>query len=558
MTELLGALGLIFVVSALLLVVAHRLSILVVPVYIVTGLMLPPLVGQDLTLELAQWGIAFLVFVFGVNVEPSNVEAVTGDSEFVAAESVLILGGVGYGAALILGLDALDAVYFSIAAALSSSLVGQDLIRREIYMNLLYGRLVRSIHFIQDLIAIVLILALSASVFTPDAIAMTLGYGVLLLLVAVVVRVYLFGTLVRLSGDSDELLLLTAIGLLIGFIIASELAGVSIAIGAFAAGIAITREFTQNLTLLNGLESLESFFSAIFFVVLGSLVTSPTLDIVLIAAVLMILIAILKPIVTIYLLLYRGYETRTACLTSFSLDQVSEFSLIIAIQAFIIGRITPNVFQAIILASAVTMITSTATKQYEEKLYRLVSRYPVFASAHEKTAERSSVDPDLSDHIVLIGYGKLGTRVGRVCRELDQDLVVIDHDPDQLAKARREHENYVFGDAMDPETWRRANIDSCRLVYSTVPDRRLSEQLLEVETDGDVIVRAKRTGEAIELFEQGAAYVNVPDFLASERLTDTVRNLLSDDTTTEALRADGVATLREIQTDLRDTGSFDR
>ena len=204
------------------------------------------------------------------------------------------------------------------------------------------------------------------------------------------------------------------------------------------------------------------------------------------------------------------------------------------------------------------MITSTATKQYEEKLYRLVSRYPVFASAHEKTAERSSVDPDLSDHIVLIGYGKLGTRVGRVCRELDQDLVVIDHDPDQLAKARREHENYVFGDAMDPETWRRANIDSCRLVYSTVPDRRLSEQLLEVETDGDVIVRAKRTGEAIELFEQGAAYVNVPDFLASERLTDTVRNLLSDDTTTEALRADGVATLREIQTDLRDTGSFDR
>lgn len=556
MTELLGALGLIFVVSAVLLIVAHRLSIPTVPVYIVTGLLLPPLVGQDLTLELAQWGIAFLVFVFGVNVEPNKVEAVTGDSEFVAAESVLILGGIGYGAALLLGLDALDAAYFSIAAALSSSLVGQDLIRREIYMDLLYGRIVRSIHFIQDLIAIVLILALSASVFTPDAIAMTLGYGVVLLLVAVVVRVYLFGTLVRLSGESDELLLLTAIGLLISFIIVSEFAGVSIVIGAFAAGLAITREFTQNLALLNGLESFESFFSAIFFVVLGSLVTFPTLNIILIAAVLMALIAVAKPLTTIYLLLYRGYETRTACLTSFSLDQVSEFSLIIAIQAFILGRITPDVFQAIILASAVTMITSTATKQYEEELYRLVSRHPMFASAHEKTAERSNIDPDLSDHIVLIGYGKLGTCIGRVCRELDQDLVVVDHDPDALARARREHENYVFGDAMDPETWRRAGIDPCRLVYSTVPDRRLSEQLLEIETDADVIVRANRTSEAIELFQRGAAYVNVPDFLASERLTDTVRDLLSGDTTSEALRDDGTNTLREMETDLRDTDPF--
>lgn len=558
MTDLLGALGLIFVVSAVLLVVANRLSIPVVPVYIVAGLMLPPLVGQDLTLELAQWGIAFLVFVFGVNVEPVRLEAVTGDSEFVAAESVLILGGVGYGVALLLGLDALDAAYFSIAAALSSSLVGQDLIRREIYMNLLYGRLVRSIHFIQDLIAIVLILALSASVFTPDAIAMTLGYGVLLLLVAVVVRVYFFGTLVRLSGDSDELLLLTAIGLLIGFIIVSELAGVSIAIGAFAAGLSITREFTQNLALLNGLDSLESFFSAIFFVVLGSLVTLPTLEVLLIAATLMALIAILKPVVTIYLLLYRGYETRTACLASFSLDQVSEFSLIIAIQAFILGRITPEVFQAIILASAVTMITSTATKQYEEELYRLISRYPIFASAHEKTAERSNVDPDLSDHVVLIGYGKLGTRVARVCRELGQDLVVVDHDPDKLAKARQEHANYVFGDAMDPETWRRAGIDSCRLVYSTVPDRRLSERLLDVETKGDVIIRANRTGEALELFEQGATYVNVPGFLASERLTKIVRELLSGDKTTETLKDDGTETLRETQTDLAEIDPLDR
>ena len=71
-------------------------------------------------------------------------------------------------------------------------------------------------------------------------------------------------------------------------------------------------------------------------------------------------------------------------------------------------------------------------------------------------------------------------------------------------------------------------------------------------------MRADRTDEALDLFEQGAAYVNVPDFLASERLTDTVRDLLAGERTTETLRDDGTVSLRDTQVDLQEAGPRNR
>ncbi|AGB37359.1 cation:proton antiporter [Natronococcus occultus] len=559
MSDLLVTLATIFILAAVLLVATNRFPIPAVPVYIVAGLVLPPLVGDDLTLELAQWGIAFLVFIFGVNVEPGRFRTIAKDSEHVAAAQLVIVGGAALAVALGVGLETLDAAYFAIAAALSSSLVGQSLFRREIYLNLVHGRLVQSIHFIQDLFAIAVLLVLSAAVFTLDGVALKLGYGVILLATAVLFRVYAFDWLVKLSGDNDELIILSGIGLLIAFIGSSVAFEVSIAVGAFAAGLAVTRDFPNNLALLSGLDSLNTFFSAIFFVTLGSLVTIPAtttalLEVVLIAGLLTLFVVFVKPLVMVVLLLRRGYETRTACLTSFTLDQVSEFALIIAIQALLLERISEPVFQAIILASAITMITSAATKQYDETLSRIVARADVFSSSHEQLRTRSRVDSDLTDHVVIIGYGILGSRIAAVCDDLGIDVVVIDHDPAQLSRVRAEREYYVFGDAMVEDTLQLANVSESRLVYSTTADRILSDTLLSRVRDPDVIVRAKNTDEALELFEAGATYVAVPDLLASERLLEVIRELSAADGDTTQLRQREIAHLREATTVLRERG----
>ncbi|WP_117594412.1 cation:proton antiporter [Haloprofundus halophilus] len=549
MAELLTPLALIFIVAAIFLLVATRFGIPAVPVYIITGMALAPFVPEGTTLELAQWGIAFLVFAFGVEVDPKRFRAVARDSEHVAAGQVLLVGGLVYALGRLLGLDSLNAVYFASAAALSSSLVGRELALHDIRSNLVQGRLISSVHFVQDLFAVVLILVLSAEAFTPDGIALKLGYGVVILIVAALVRVYLFDLLVSLSGDSDELVILTGVALLLGFISLAEFTGVSIVVGAFAAGLAVTREFPGKLALEAGLESFDDFFAAVFFVTLGSLVAVPSPRVLALAGVLVLAIVVLKPLVTIYALLYQGYEPRTASLTSFGLDQVSEFALIIAIQALVLGRIQEALFEAIILVAAVTMVTSTVTRQYGDDLYRLLGRVVPLQSSHAKLEARSAVDPELRDHVVVVGYGRLGTLAARTCEAEGQPFVVVEHDPDRHRLAT-EHENHLFGDAVSESTWDRVNVDNAKLILSTVSDERISRQILDLETDADVVLRAGRVDESVELLERGADYVLVPDFLASERLLEKIRAILDEHATPDEVRSQNARRL-DVETEFR-------
>jgi CPA2 family monovalent cation:H+ antiporter-2 len=549
MVDLLTPLALIFIASVPPLIVAKYFDIPSVPIYILVGLVIAPFIGRDQTLGLAQFGIAFLVFTFGVYVEPERIGAVARDSEHVAAIQLLVIGAVGTGLGLGLGFNALNAVYLGIAAALSSSLIGRELLDEDLYLDLVHSRLTQSVHFIQDLFAVVFVLLLSATVFELDAIALNLGYGVILLVSAILVRVYLFDYLVKLSAGSDELIGLTGIGLLVCFIAGAELFGISIVVGAFAAGLAVRLDFADNLALLNGLESLEDFFAAIFFVTLGSLVTTPTLETGLIVIGLLGCIVLLKPLITIYVLVRYGYETRTASLTSFSLDQVSEFSLIIAIQALILGRIDDVVFDAIVLVAAVTMITSTVTRHYDERLYRWLANRQVFESTHERIRSRSTVTSPLSDHLIVIGYGRIGRQIARACDRFEQPYVVIEHDPERFEAANDECENVVFGDAVTAITMEVANAKAAATIISTSPDRRIATALLSDPAHGhvDVFLRAQTADQAIGFYEDGADYVIVPDYLAATALERTIRDVFEGTVTPKQLRQTELSSLRRAE-----------
>ncbi|MFC4360282.1 cation:proton antiporter [Halobium salinum] len=536
MVELLTPLATIFIISAVFLLAAKYVGVPSVPVYIVVGIVIAPLIGRGETLELAQFGIAFLVFVFGVYVEPQRLRVVARDSEHIAAIQFLIVGGGAVAGALLLGLRPLDAVYIGIGASLSSSLVGRELLGENVHLDLVYGRLTQSIHFVQDLFAVLFVLLLSAAAFELDAIALELGYGVMVLIAALFVRVYLFDQLVRLASGSEEVIALTGIALLVVFVAAAELLGISIVVGAFAAGAAINLRFEDNLALLNALDSLESFFTAIFFVTVGSLVALPTVYTALLAVGLTLIVVLVKPLVTIAALVRRGYEVRTATLTSLGLDQVSEFTLIIAIQALILGRIGPEVFDAIVLAAAGTMITSTVTQQYDERLFRWLDGWIPYESAHERTRNRSSVDPGLTDHIVIVGYGQLGRQLVRVCEQLERPYVVVDHNPEALDEIRYECENYVFGDILADVSREIAHVNQAQVLISTSPDRRVTKHLLALDIAPDVFVRSRTGEETNALYEAGAEYVIVPDDLAAGALLDTLESVFAGDIAPEDLR----------------------
>ena len=555
MAEMLAATAIMFIVAGPMLLLANRFKLPAPPLLIAAGLFAGAFIEELLVLELAQFGIALIVFAFGVGINLTAIEPIIADGELAALLQITVLGSLGFGFGLLVGVPAGEAIYLGVAAALSSTMIGTALLQTEISRDLVHGRLGQSIQFVQDLAAIAFILVLGAGVLAADPIAAQLGYGAVFLIAAFLVNRHLFPVLGRLADGSVELMLVGVIAMLVLFIGAASVAGIPVVVGAFAAGLAVRHDRTEHLGLFNGLESLKDFFLAIFFVTVGALVVLPFVHLppaesmskLLLVVGLVVLTVVVKPAVTTAILIYRGYEARTATITALSVDQVSEFALIIAIYALMIEAVGETVFDAIILAAAVTMITSTVTHRYNEDIYRWLADRGVIRGRHDKIDELSHVPEGRTDHVIILGYGRKGRRVVEVCEELGVPYLVIENDPAIREQVMVECAAYVFGDAMEAYSWEKANVEAARLIVSVTGSRAVSERVLEFGFDADLILRAEEEADALDLLDAGATYVAVPDLLAGEQLVKNVRALLEGDVAPETLRADGIADLREEQ-----------
>ncbi|NUE01214.1 cation:proton antiporter [Halorubraceae archaeon YAN] len=554
MTDVVIALSVVFITASVLLLVANHFGFSPIPFYIIAGLVTGTIVDQMDLLELAQWGIAFLVFVFGIRIDLSDIQSVLRDGEVAAITQLAIVApvavGIGYlfGTLFGFGDPIRNAIYFGAAATFGSTIVGTGVLKGEIRDNLVHGRLASSIHFFDDLVAIGVVLILSAEVLTESTVVTSrIGYGVLFLVAGLLIYRHGFPLLVRAADGTEELILMGSISILIAFIAASEIVGISIVVGAFAAGIAVRSDGAESLGVRNGIESIKDFFVAIFFVTVGALVQLPSIETLAIAGTLILLVVVVNPIIHTLAFMYEGYDARTSFLASTSLNQVSEFSLIIAIQAFFVGTISNQLFDAIILAAAVTMLLTVGIRRYEEPIYEgLIAR--IVGSRQSKYIDQHShVDETLSDHVVIVGYGRQGRQIIEHLEATDRPYVVIDNDPALWTGLEAECQNYVFGDAQNAYTLEKARITDANILISTVAHTPVSSSILEHDAETDLILRAASSREAESLFDSGALFVSVPSVLASDQLIDTVTAFINDEQTIDELQKDHLDTLRELE-----------
>jgi monovalent cation:H+ antiporter-2, CPA2 family len=544
MSDLLTAVSILFILVGPLLLVANRFTLPTVPFFVLAGIIGGFFVDPDFVLELAQYGIALLVFTYAIRIDLEAIQTVIVDGELIALGQILILGSLGVVFGIALGVAPSEAIYFGIAAALSSTIVGTALLQREISMAIVHGRIARSIHFVQDLIAIVIVLILGAGTLESNYVATALVAGLALLLLAIAVNRYLFDLIGQTVGDSDELMILGVISLLAIFVAMAEYAGIPLAIGAFAAGLSVRHEPVEYLGLFNGLQSIRDFFVAIFFMTIGALVVLPlvelgwteSIDKFLLVGGLVILTSIIKPIITTAILIHRGYEARSATLASISTDQVSEFALIIAIEALLLGALSQFVFDAIILAAAITMMASSFTQRYDEEIYRALADRGMVSGRHKRIDEWSNVPSELSDHIIIVGYGRQGRKLVEACEDSGYPYVVIENDPARREKVTTDCAAAVIGDAMEQYTWEKASVDNAQLIVSTIDSEPVSRRLLSFGFEADVTLRTGDRTLAHDLLEKGALYVSHDDLLAGQRLVQQLQALIDGDLSREELR----------------------
>lgn len=559
---LLTAIAILFVVAGPLLLIGKSLRLPVVPSLIVAGLLVGQLnlIDEALLLELTRLGIAFLVFTFSMQINTERIRTVVSDTEVVAIVQALVLGALGIAFTLLVGIvleiPALagigleQALFVGIAAALSSTIVGTALFIRP-KTDIVHDHLSGEIDSFNDLLAVLLLLVVSAGAFALDPIATQLGYGVILFVAAVTINRYLFSFIERLARGSDEAMLISIVALLIIFLAVAELLNTSIVVGAFAAGLAVRYSPVEYSEVFNGLTSLRQFFVAIFFASVGTLVSLPSIPALMsepwsalasfapvatIALGLVVLTVVIKPIVTVALLMYNGYDRRSAMIAGLDLDHVGPFSIIVAIEALVLGLLIEPVFEAIILAAAVSMILSTLTHIYSDEIYRIIVERGWLGKPYHDVDDWNTVPEGISDHVVIVGYGRQGRHLVEFCKEIHQPYVVIENNPDVLVDLRADCSAYVLGDAMEPETAQVSNLKAARLIISTTEVKPVTEYFLSFTDTIDVIVRTQALPMAAKLLEKGAIYVIVPDLLAADRLAGDLRALLNGEKVPEDLR----------------------
>jgi CPA2 family monovalent cation:H+ antiporter-2 len=279
--------------------------------------------------------------------------------------------------------------------------------------------------------------------------------------------------------------------------IASSVFGVSFALGAFFAGAVISESELSHRAAAEALP-MQDAFSVLFFVSVGMLFDPTALtehwDRVLAVVG---LILIWKSLVAFALLRFLGQQRRSALLIGGALGQIGEFSFIVAGLGITLGLATREI-QGIVVASAILAIMLNAPIM--AGIVSLTQRVtePLPATPVDETSE--TVDySDMSDHVVLIGHGRVGGTVADALLRAGARHVVVEEQERVVGGLRRRGEPAILGDATRPDVLQRAGIENARLVVITAPEPFRARRIVDVAREANPAVAvAVRTHSAAE------------------------------------------------------------
>ena len=350
-----------------------RQSLLVA--YILLGALLGPsalgLVSDpELIRSISEFGIMFLLFLLGLNLQPQELIRMVTKTTQVTLLSSLVFFAVGFGVSLVFGFRWQEALLVGGAATFSSTIVGLKLLPTTMLHHQRTGEVIISILLLQDLLAIVLLLVVQGS--AHGGMEMSDVAKLLVSLPALIGFAWMFErhVLIRLIRKFDkiqEYIFLMAIGWCLGMAELAVLLGLSAEIGAFIAGVVLASS-PISLFIAESLKPLRDFFLVLFFFSLGAGFDVGVIDkVILPAAILALALMLLKPPVFRWLLLRTGESEKRSHEVGYRLGQMSEFSLLLAVLAVesqVIGKEASYLIQ---LSTLLTFLVSS---------YLVVLRFP--------------------------------------------------------------------------------------------------------------------------------------------------------------------------------------
>ncbi len=480
---------------------------------------------------LALIGIAFLLFIVGLEMDLKALRNVALVSSLGGTIQVLLLFTIGYFVALLLDFVSLEAAYIGLMIAFSSTMVVMKLLSDKRELHTLHGRLAVGILLMQDIIAILAISILTAvNGFSSAILGIALIKFIALFGVAYVASKFIFPHMFRFAAKHQELLLILSLSVCFMFSLIFHYLGFSIAIGAFIAGVTLgTLEY--NIEIIAKVKSLKDFFSLLFFVSLGMGISLSVLkELWLPLLILLAIVMVIKPLVIMTICSLFKFTKKPSFLTANSLAQVGEFSLILATQGLLLGHISQDVFS---LAVIITLISITLTSyyiQYNQFFYKLLQK-PLKIFDSFTTEGLEYLPTKAKPNVVLCGHSRIGYSILRQFTKVKKNVLIIDFNPEIITKLVKDGYHCIYGEATDEEIIDRMNLPGLRMLISTVPNKRdnllLIRKTRKSNRKAKIIVTANDIDEALDLYEEGADYVILPHFLGGEHVSNLITDMRS-------------------------------
>ncbi len=496
-----------------------------IPAYLLAGIFLGPLFGivqnSEVITGLSELGIVFLLFLVGLEIDLSKLKPVLNVAIIGGLAQIIFVGLFGYFVGEALGFTRIESLYIGLIIAMSSTMVVVKMLSERKELDTVHGRLTIGILILQDIVAIAIL------VFLQSAEGVNSFPGILLILkvtlafsVTLLVLKFLAAPLFALAAPVQELIFFIALSICFFFALLFQWEGFSLSIGAFVAGVTLANS-PFHLEIATKVRALRDFFAAVFFVSLGLQVTLISTDRLLYPLLVLILLTVvLKPIITLGICTAFGYSKRPAFISSLSLAQVSEFSLIIAAQGLALGQLNGEFFTLTIILTMVTLTLASYMLKFESHIYRVALPFLILLEkCHLAQPPFMMLPKKTKWDIVLCGFHRMGYNIYKDLNS-KQKIVVVDYDPDILLRAGEEKIPFIYGDATDREVLEYAGMRHARLLISTIPDISANMTILalarKINKRVQIIVAAQQYKDAATLYRAGATFVVLPHLLGGK------------------------------------------
>lgn len=472
---------------------------------------------------LSSAGVMLLLFLVGLEMNVTEVRKM-GERALLTGLGQILITTVLFGLFLTrLGLNWSSGLFLGAALSFSSTIIVVKLLSEKHDLMSLSGKMAVALLLIQDLAAIVLLIILGGGL-SGGLVVLSVKILMLVGLTLLMSRKVMPRILHRLARSMDELILFSlAWCFVLAAVIASPLLGLSLEIGGFLAGVALSGSF-EHVQIATKIKPIRDFFLTIFFVGLGLNIRLNS-SIVLMALLLSVAVIVVKPIVVWLLMRLFGYKQRVSFNTGLMMGQISEFSFIMVGVGAKTGFLSGNNISLVSSVGLITMVVSGYLIIDKEKVFRVLK--PVLDFVWRDYSGLGPVSEELVDHIVLFGCHRMGRSVLMHLLKSSEKILIVDFDPEVVARLKDEGLNVIYADAADVEIYDRLNLSKAKMVISTLRDVKDSLVMLAEfkrrRLKVSVVVDAESVEDARRLYQAGATYVIFPHFVGGLYLGDLVR-----------------------------------